>query len=158
MDIATFRASGSITVSAPPEEVYGFISDMTRMGEISPECTGGTWESESRGVGAIFIGSNTAGDRTWQRRIRIAVANSPREFAFENLSDAAVPPSADDKPIARWGYTFTPHDGGTKVEETWELLDHPLLDTFGEERMRGRQATNQDGINQTLAKLKALLG
>jgi hypothetical protein len=43
------------------------------------------------------------------------------------------------------------------VEETSEFLDHPLLETLGEERMRNRQATNQSGIEQTLANLKVLL-
>jgi hypothetical protein len=157
MDVSTFNASGSVTISAPAEEIYRFIAEMTRIGEVSPECTGGAWENEARGEGAIFIGSNTAGERTWQRRIRVAVANPSSEFAFENLSDAAVPASPDDKPVARWRYTFTPDEGGTRVEETWEFLDHPVLETFGEERMRVRQATNQSGIEQTLANLKVLL-
>jgi Polyketide cyclase / dehydrase and lipid transport len=157
MDVSTFRASASITISAPAEEIYRFIADMPRIGEISPECTGGAWENEDRGEGAIFIGSNTAGDRTWQRRIRVAVASPPREFSFENLSDATVPASPDDKPLARWRYTFTADDGGTRVEESWEFLDNPVLENFGEERMRTRQGTNQSGIEQTLANLKALL-
>ena len=156
MDLSTFRASASITIAAPAEEIYRFIADMPRIGEISPECTGGAWESEARGEGAIFIGSNTASDRTWQRRIRVAVASPPREFAFENLSDAAVPASPEDTPIARWRYTFTSDEGGTRVEETWEYLEHPRLETLGEERMRIRQATNQSGIEQTLANLKVL--
>jgi hypothetical protein len=157
MDVSTFRASASITISAPVEDIYSFIADMTRIGEISPECTGGAWANEDRGEGAIFIGSNTAGDRTWQRRIRVAVASPPREFAFENMSDAALPASPDDKPVARWCYTFTPDEGGTRVEETWEFIDHPLLENLGEERMRIRQATNQSGIEQTLVNLKVLL-
>src|ERR1700722_8934000 len=110
MDLTAFRASASVVIAAPPAEIYAFIADMTRMGEISPECTGGTWESESRGAGATFIGSNTAGDRTWQRRIRIAVADPPREFAFENVGDPAVPASEDDLPMARWCYTFVPEE------------------------------------------------
>jgi Polyketide cyclase / dehydrase and lipid transport len=156
MDLSTFRASGSITISAPAEEIYRFIADMTRIGEVSPECTGGDWENAARGEGAIFIGSNTAGERTWQRRIRVAVASPPSEFAFENMSDATVPATPDDKPVARWRYSFTPDGSGTRVEETWEFLDHPLLETLGEERMRTRQATNQSGIEQTLANLKVL--
>ena len=59
-----------IVVNTSPEAAYDLIADMPRMGEISPECTGGTWASGAHGLGAIFIGSNTAGDRTWQRQIR----------------------------------------------------------------------------------------
>jgi Polyketide cyclase / dehydrase and lipid transport len=157
MDLTTFHASASVVIAAPPAEIYAFIADMPRMGEISPECTGGTWESESRGVGAMFIGSNTAGDRTWQRRIRVAVVDPPLEFAWENLGDAAVPVSDDDMAAARWGYTFTPVEGGTKVDETWGLLNNPRLEAVGEERLRQLQVRNQSGMEQTLANLKQLL-
>ena len=33
----------TIDVSAPPERVYGLISDITRMGEWSPECRRCEW-------------------------------------------------------------------------------------------------------------------
>src|ERR1700722_13404161 len=130
---------------------------MPRMGEISPECTGGVWESESRSVGAMFLGSNTSGDRSWQRRIRVVVADPPNEFAWENLGDAAVPLSAEATGAARWGYTFASEDGGTRVEETWSLLDDPRLLEVGEERLRQLETRNQGGMEQTLAKLKELL-
>jgi hypothetical protein len=156
MDLTTFRASASTTIAVSPDKAYAFIADMPRIGEISPECTGGTWDGERRGVGAIFIGSNTAGERTWQRRLRVVVADAPREFAWENLGDPAVPASDADTGAARWGYTFTPAEGGTEVEETWSLLDDPRLEAVGEEVLRKLQERNQAGMQETLANLKAL--
>jgi len=32
------RGEQTIEISATPERVYGVISDLTRMGEFSPEC------------------------------------------------------------------------------------------------------------------------
>jgi uncharacterized protein YndB with AHSA1/START domain len=156
MDLTRFRTSASILIGTSTAQVYDFIADMPRMGEISPECTGGTWASDARGVGAIFIGSNTAGERSWQRRIRVAVAEAPLEFAWENLGDPAAT-SDDDPGAARWGYTFTPDDGGTTVVETWALLDNPRLQSLGEEVLTGLQARMHAGIEQTLANLKQLL-
>jgi hypothetical protein len=156
MDLSTFRASARITIDAPAEEIYAFIADMPRMGEISPVSTGGSWESDARGVGALFLGTNRAGDREWQRRIRVATADAPREFAWENLGDPASATS-DGTAAARWGYTFTPVDGGTQVEESWRLLDDPRLEAVGEEQLRQLQIRNQADMETTLANLKRVL-
>jgi hypothetical protein len=156
MDLSTFRASASVTIAALPEEIYAFIADMPRMAEISPVSTGGAWESAARGVGALFLGTNRAGDREWQRRIRVATADAPREFAWENLGDPAAA-TGDGPAAARWGYTFTPVDGGTQVEESWRLLDDPRLEAVGEEQLRQLQVRNEADMATTLANLKRLL-
>ena len=53
----------TIDVSAPPERVYGLISDITRMGEWSPECRRCEWIDGATGpaVGARFRGHNRLG-------------------------------------------------------------------------------------------------
>jgi hypothetical protein len=156
MDFTTFRASASTVVAAPAEDLYAFVADMPRIGEVSPECTGGRWESEARGVGATFIGSNTEGDRSWQRRLRVAVADAPREFAWENLGDPTQPPPDGEGGPVRWSYTFTPVADGTEVVETWSLQEHPRLVELGEETLRMVQSRSQAGIEQTLVRLKQL--
>ena len=35
----------SVDVDAPPEQVFELVSDVTRMGEWSPESTGAEWRS-----------------------------------------------------------------------------------------------------------------
>ena len=85
MDLSDFTASGRITIDAPPEVLFDFIADMPAMGEISPQCTGGEWRSDARGVGALFVGSNAIAERTWQAQMRVLVADRPREFAWENM-------------------------------------------------------------------------
>ena len=127
---------------------------MPRMGEISPVCTGGSWQSDARGVGARFLGTNRAGEYDWQRSIRVATADAPREFAWENLGD---PVTDDGTASARWSYTFTPVDEGTLVEESWRLLDNPRLEARGEDQLRQLQVRNQTDMETTLANLKVLL-
>ena len=55
--------SVSIEVAAPPERVYELVSDITRMGEWSPETVKGVWidGASTPVVGARFKGSNKRG-------------------------------------------------------------------------------------------------
>lgn len=39
---AIHTSEASIDIAAPPEAVYAMVSDITRMGEWSPEAVGGT--------------------------------------------------------------------------------------------------------------------
>jgi hypothetical protein len=52
--------SASIDIAAAPERVYELVSDITRMGEWSPECRRCTWIRGASGpqVGARFIARN----------------------------------------------------------------------------------------------------
>ena len=52
----SLRHSGSVHVARSPEAVYDLVSDVTRTGEWSPICRECRWESEARGVGAVFVG------------------------------------------------------------------------------------------------------
>ncbi|HAS09465.1 MAG TPA: SRPBCC family protein, partial [Acidimicrobiaceae bacterium] len=51
--------SVSREIAAPPQRVWELISDITRMGEWSPETTGGKWLKGATGpaVGARFRGT-----------------------------------------------------------------------------------------------------
>ncbi len=141
--------SESILVSRPPEELYALVSDITRMGEWSPVCTGGWWEDDSRGVGAWFVGHNETPEKSWETRSQVAADEPGREFAFIVGGDRT-----------RWGYTFEPVDEGTRMTESWNLL--PGGETFFAERygedaeaqMLDRAETARTGIHATLAEIK----
>src|SRR4051812_29945801 len=53
----------SIEIEATPEDVYALVSDITRMGEWSPECRRCTWTKGASGpaVGARFRARNKGG-------------------------------------------------------------------------------------------------
>jgi hypothetical protein len=74
IDLATLRCEHRVTIAAASDELYDYIADMPRVGEISRQCTGGVWEGDERGIGAAFIGSNTMGERSWRARMRVTVA------------------------------------------------------------------------------------
>ena len=54
------RGAASITIDCAPAIVHDIITDVSRMGEWSPECTGGAWVPPATGpaVGATFTGTN----------------------------------------------------------------------------------------------------
>ena len=65
----------SRVVSASPERVYELVSDLPRMGEWSPENTGGKWVKGATGpaVGALFEGTNRLGKKKWKYRIFLRI-------------------------------------------------------------------------------------
>ena len=62
--------------------------------------------------------------------------------------------------IARWGYTFTPVDGGTEVTESWEFLPGghaQFAEWFGDDadaQIADRYEKAKTGIPETLAAIK----
>jgi hypothetical protein len=140
----------SIVIARPPPVLYNMVSDVARMGEWSPVCVACWWdEGAGPAVGAWFTGRNVDSGETWETRSVVVAADPGREFAFQCGGDKA-----------RWGYTFTLVDGGTRVTEAWEF--RPAGIAFFEERFgagapaeiaeRSRDA--HAGIPVTLAALK----
>ncbi|MFH8788871.1 SRPBCC family protein [Streptomyces roseoverticillatus] len=59
---AILRVQARVLIAAAPDTVYDTVSDLTRSGEWSRECTGGRWVSGTpRTVGAVFRGENYRG-------------------------------------------------------------------------------------------------
>lgn len=107
---APIAVSVTRVVEAPAELVYDLLSDVTRMGEFSPENTGGTWLDGASGpaVGARFHGKNRLGSLTWSTKPTVTVAERGRRFGFD------VPGRAG----STWTYTFDPVPGGVRVTES----------------------------------------
>jgi hypothetical protein len=142
--------SASLIVARSPEDLYDMVSDVTRMGEWSPVCKACWWdEGAGPQVGAWFTGRNELPEWTWETRSQVVIADRGREFAF------AVGGSS-----TRWGYTFSPVEGGTRVTESWELLPAGLArleERFGEDastEIAGRAEAARTGIPITLAAIK----
>jgi hypothetical protein len=143
--------SDSLVIARSPEALYDMVSDVTRMGEWSPICTACWWdEGNSPSVGAWFTGRNELPERTWETRSEVVAAERGQEFAF------IVGGS-----LTRWGYTFTPVDGGTEVTESWQFLPGGAAmfdERFGADanaQVEVRRELARTGIPATLAALKA---
>jgi len=91
-------------ISAPADTVYRFVSDVTRMGEWSPETTGCGWINGADGpaVGARFKGTNKHGSKTWSTVCTVVAADP----------DQSTRMLADE--IGMWGKVVK--SSGAKVE------------------------------------------
>jgi hypothetical protein len=148
--VAMTDLSESVQIQASAETVYDLVSDLTRMGEWSPENRGARWlgGKSCAAVGTRFIGQNRAGPLRWFTFGRVTVADPAREFAFEI--------TFGPMPVACWQYVFTPtEDGGCVVVESWTDrrpdTARPVLDAV----FRAKRADiNARGMAKTLANLK----
>lgn len=112
-------------VAAPAELVWSMVSDVTRMGEWSPETTSCVWKGGADGpaVGARFMGRNQAGWRRWATSCEVVACEPGRTFAFEV--------SAGPLSVSRWGYEIESVDQGCRVTETWQDRRGRLVTLLG---------------------------
>ena len=144
---APTTAEVTVEVDAPPGAVYDLVTDVSRMGEWSPECVRCEWLGEPGEVGSTFKGHNRSGPARWSTVARVLVADRPREFTFATLYK--------DEPSTRWTYRFE-GDGPTRVTESFESIRTPPLIAFAERLfLRNRQAQLEEGMARTLAAIKA---
>lgn len=99
-------------IEASPETIYHLISDITRMGEWSPECIEASWigDATEPTVGARFKGKNRLGFSRWTTKPTVTEADPGRTFAFK------VPGKAG----AFWRYELEATAHGTRVTESME--------------------------------------
>jgi hypothetical protein len=148
--VTELKIAESIFVAATPDELYGLVSDVTRMGEWSPICRQCWWdEGAGPQVGAWFTGRNEVPGRTWETRSQVVAADPGRKFGWE-VNNGWV----------YWGYTFEPEGEGTRLTESWEFLPAGI-DGFRERwgdkadaHIENRRAAAQSGIPATLAAIK----
>lgn len=149
MAAAGVEGEATIHIDAPPEKVYAMVSDVTRMGDWSPETYKCEWIEGATGpaAGARFKGSNKRGILRWSTKPTVKVAEPGKQFTFETGR-----PGKED---TRWTYRVAPKDGGTDLTESFESLRYTLFfKIVSPPKMRRRQL--QDGIEQTLARVKEL--
>ncbi|MCV7195954.1 SRPBCC family protein [Mycobacterium angelicum] len=140
----------SIDIVAAPELVYDLITDISRMGEWSPECYRCEWldGATAAAPGKRFRGYNRLGPMRWQRTVVIDTAERGREFAFTTVNDDA------DRAETRWRYTMAQSPSGTLLTESFEFLWCSVPNRLAEVLIpRGRQVNR--GIEQTLRRIKA---
>jgi len=141
----------SIDIGAPPERLYDMVSDLSRMGEWSPENQGGKWVGGATGAveGARFKARNRRGWRRWSSVATIVTANPPKDVAWES--------SAFGMKIAFWRYRFEPNgSGGTTVTESTEDRRGRTMHFLGRAAtgVADRQTENKKNMRATLVQLK----
>lgn len=139
--------SGSVTAhsTAVAHDIWGALTDVTRMGEWSPECTGCTWITDGPvGVGAQFRGFNRWGPLRWSTTCTIDVFDVDRCFAyFARHSSGAT---------TRWTYDLRSRDTGTTVTESFASVDSPTA-VLVADRLARRPGRLRRNMTTTLARL-----
>lgn len=149
-------AEARMHMKAPPEKVYEFVSDISRMGEWSPETVRCRWLAgiTAPSVDARFKGTNRRGPFRWSTKSRVVAAEAGREFAFVTCMVVS------GREMTMWRYRFAlGADGGTDVTESFEMVnDLPWFIGFGERslmRIEDRRADLEEGMERTLSRIKA---
>lgn len=143
------QGSATVEVNRNPAEVFAAVTDITHMGEWSPECIAARWLDGATGpaVGAKFSGDNrvavlglTVKKWTTTSEVTACVAGEVFEFVAEGYTT--------------WRYRFEPAGGGTKVTESYEYPSTPGAQTFVYETLLRRPASMIKGMQQTLERMK----
>jgi len=147
--------SASVTINRPPAEVWAAIADITRMGDWSPECTGGRWVGGATGpaVGAKFEGDNVAKVgkkivKSWTTTSEVSACETGTLFEF--VAEG----------YTTWRYTFAPAgDGAADATTVTESFSYSAkgFQGFVYEYVLMRPRMMRKGMQRTLERVKAAL-
>ncbi len=141
----------SIVIRATPEQVWSMVSDVTRIGEWSPEAVGAEWLDGASApvVGARFKGRSKR-KGSWATTCTVSAASRPREFAF-----------VVGKGETAWSYELEAQDVGCELRESFEILKAPgAVGRFMTKLGTGVRWSEREhdlvlGMQKTLCRLKA---
>jgi len=143
----------TVHVDAAPATVWAVVSDLARLPEWSPECTGIRWYGSPRGaeVGAKFLGFNKQGWKRWATRNRVEAAEPDRTFGWLTV---------DNK--TRWDYLIEPDGDGSAVTLRRTLpTSRPFVPAMAVKLFLGGYDTHdehmRDNIRQSLDRFKAVV-
>ncbi|WP_196073073.1 SRPBCC family protein [Nakamurella alba] len=104
MNSTPIHVSVSVESDIDPVTLYDLVSDITTVGDRSPETVSARWTGELREpvVGARFKGSNRLGMLRWSTRATVTAADRGSRFAFRVAGTGG--------PL--WTYTFSPRPDG----------------------------------------------
>ncbi len=146
------QGSATAVINKAPEEVFALISDITRTGEWSPECTGGRWIGEATvpGIGAKFEGDNAlkiAGVTLKKWTTTSAVTAYEPGKVFEFLAEE----------YTTWRYEIEAVDGGSLVTESFAFETKKAWEKFLYTTLLRRHVGMVKGMQKTLDAMKASL-
>ena len=147
------RASVTMHMDAPPEVVWDLVSDITSMGEYSPEVIEAEWLDGATGpsVGALYRGHVKRNERWpvlyWTTcRVTECVRGEVFEFAV----------IMNDRPVNTWRYEFAATGDGTDVTESFDLGDNVLTKIWRPLGGFLRERRNVRDMTRTLERIKAV--
>jgi uncharacterized protein YndB with AHSA1/START domain len=140
-------------IAASPEAVFSAITDITRMGQWSPETRRAEWNEgfDHAEVGAQYTGHNQNGEKEWSIMATIVELVPGKRFFFDC--------SSRDFVFAKWGYAIEPTATGCRVTEYAQDLRPEASKARGESisGVADRLSHNRAGMEATLERLAAAL-
>jgi Polyketide cyclase / dehydrase and lipid transport len=141
----------TVHMAAEADTVWALVSDVTRIGEYSPETFEAEWLDGATGpaVGASFRGHvkrNGKGPVYWTT-CTVVACEPGRVFAFGV--------GAADKPLNTWRYELAPAGDGVDVTESFTLTPTFGLRLYWALLGWARGRTNRNGMRTTLERIKA---
>jgi len=138
-------------IAASPEAVFAAITDITRMGEWSPETVRAEWNEgfSAPAVDAVFTGHNRNGDKEWSIEAKIVELVDNERFFFDCMSSGYV--------FSKWGYSIEPTNTGCRVTEySQDLRPETALERSAQvSGVVDRASHNLAGMEATLERLAA---
>ena len=153
--LTAMHEEATVTMAAPIDKVWDLVSDVTRIGEFSPETFEAQWLGDAAGptVGARFRGHvkrNEIGPTYWTT-CTVLVCEPNKEFTF-GVGSA-------ENPLSRWGYRLEERPDGTGVDvtETFDFSPSLWLRAYwivlGP--LRGRRVRND--MRRTLERMRVIV-
>jgi hypothetical protein len=145
------RDSVTVHMKAPADTVWELVSDVTRIGEFSPETFEAEWTDGATGpaVGARFKGHvkrNGIGPIYWTP-CKVTASEPGKEFAFAVLGPG-------DRVVNNWGYRIEAKGDESDVSEYFELAPMLPLKIYWAIMGRFRGKTNRKGMTTTLERIR----
>jgi hypothetical protein len=140
-------------MDASPAQVWALVSDVTRIGEFSPETFEAKWERGATGpaLGATFRGHvkrNERGPVYWTK-CEVRHCEPERDFGFAVILGG--------RPVNNWRYQLEPKDGGTDVTESYQLVGGIGMKVYVAIAGRLRARRNERDMRRTLERMKAVV-
>jgi len=147
------QASVTLHIDAEPTRVWELISDITRMGEYSPEVFEAEWLDGATGpaVGARYRGHVKRNERgpTYWTTCKVTECSPGEVFEFGVMMG--------DKAMNTWRYEFAPGaGGGTDATESFRLSGKILPALWYPLGGFLRQRRNERDMLRTLERVKAV--
>ena len=149
------RGEVTVHMNAQPEKVWDLVTDVTRIGEFSPETFDGKWVQGATGpaVGARFKGHvkrNQKGPTYWTE-CKVTVYEPNRAFEYDVVMRG-------DRPVNTWGYRLAQSNGGgTDVTEYFRLAENVGTKIYWALLGRLRGKTNDRNMRTTLERMKKVV-
>ncbi|WP_193045769.1 SRPBCC family protein [Mycolicibacterium baixiangningiae] len=143
-------AQATVDIAADPDAVYRLITDLPTLAELAEETSAMQWKKgDAARPGAVFVGRNRNGSRSWNTTCTVTDAAPGRAFAFDVRKFAI--------PVSHWRYEIAPTATGCRVtESTWDRrpgwFRKPGAWATG---VSDRATANVENIATTLRRLKA---